>query len=162
MWRCDRNVRNKNKFLNTREQLSTLMAPEDAGTADYPGKNRSLKRKPRTGKKIKKRPAGNKTGPAAPVTGPECLIIGGQGSCPEWQELLFHHPMIDSIQREDFPDHGASFVYLAHFYRSENTREESARAEEEFEAFFKAIGYRYDYSGNFASRWYEGIGVKTR
>jgi len=96
-----------------------------------------------------------------PVTGPECLIIGGQGSCPEWHGLLGHYPMIDSIQREDFPDHGASFVYLAHFYRTENTAKESLRAQEEFEDFFKGIGYTYDYSGNFDSRWFEGIGIKT-
>ena len=137
------------------------MAPEDAGIADHPGKNRSLKRKQPAGKKIQNGVARKKTVPAVPVTGPECLIIGGQGSCPQWQELLVHYPMIDSIQREDFPDHGASFVYLAHFYRTENTAEEGSRAQEEFEDFFKEIGYAYDYSGNFNSRWFEGIGVKT-
>jgi hypothetical protein len=136
------------------------MAPEDAGPADHPATNRSLKGKKRAGQQRKKGPARKKTGPAAQVTGPECLIIGGQGSCPEWYELLGHYPMIDSIQREDFPDHGASFVYLAHFYRSENTREESAHALKEFEDFFKEIGYKYDYAGDFASRWFEGIGVK--
>jgi hypothetical protein len=138
------------------------MAPEDPAPADHPGTNRSLKRKQRAGKKIEKKSARKKPGPAAPVTGPECLIIGGQGSCPEWHELLGHYPIIDSIQREDFPDHGASFVYLAHFYRTKNTAQESSRAQEEFESFFKEIGYEYDYAGNFASRWFEGIGVKTR
>ncbi len=138
------------------------MTPEDPAPADHPTTNRSLKGKKRAGKQIKKRPARKKTGPAAPVTGPECLIIGGQGSCPEWHELLGHYPMIDSIQREDFPDHGASFVYLAHFYRTDNTAEEGSRAQEEFEDFFKEIGYEYDYAGNFDSRWFEGIGVKIQ
>jgi hypothetical protein len=138
------------------------MAPEDAGITDHPGKNRSLRRKQPAGKKIPKKPARKTMVPSAPVTRPECLIIGGQGSCPEWHELLVHHPMIDSVQREDFPDHGASFVYLAHFYRTDNTAEEGSRAQEEFEGFFAEIGYEYDYSGNFESRWFEGIGVKTR
>jgi hypothetical protein len=138
------------------------MAPEDAGPADHPTTNRSLKAKKRAGQQRKKGHARKKTGPAALVTGPECLIIGGQGSCPEWHELLGHYPMIDSIQREDFPDHGASFVYLAHFYRTDNTAEEGSRAQEEFEGFFKKIGYEYDYAGNFDSRWFEGIGVKIR
>jgi hypothetical protein len=138
------------------------MAPEDAGIADHPKKNRSLKRKQPAGKKIQKKPARKKTVPAAQVIGPECIIIGGEGSCPEWHELLGHYPMIDSIQREDFPDHGASFVYLAHFYRTKNTAQDSSRAQQEFEDFFKEIGYTYDYSGNFDSRWFEGIGVKAR
>ena len=137
------------------------MAPEDPAPADHPGTKRSLKKKERPGKKTEKKPARKKPGAAVPVTRPECLIIGGQGSCPEWQGLLSHYPMIDSVQREDFPDHGASFVYLAHFYYTDNTAEESARAQQEFESFFKAIGYEYDYAGNFESRWFEGIGVKT-
>jgi len=70
--------------------------------------------------------------------------------------------MIDSVQREDFPDQGASFAYLAHFYRTGNTAEESSRAQEEFLAFFQAIGYSYNYSGNFESRWFEGIGMQIR
>ena len=138
------------------------MAPEDAGTVDHPTTIRTLKGKKRAGKKIPKKPARKKTVPAAPVTGPECIIIGGEGSCPQWHELLGHYPMIDSIQREDFPDHGASFVYLAHFYRTDNTAEEGSRAQQEFEDFFSEIGYEYDYAGNFESRWFEGIGVKTR
>jgi len=138
------------------------MAPENSGFADGPGTNRSLKGKKRTGKQVKKGPARKKTGPAVRVTEPECLIIGGQGSCPEWHELLSHYPMIDSIQREDFPDHGASFVYLAYFYRTDHTAEEGSRAQEDFENFFKKIGYKYDYSGNFESRWFEGIGIKIR
>jgi len=136
------------------------MAPENASPADHPTTNRTLKGKKRAGKQIKKRPVRKKTGPAAPVTGPECIIIGGQGSCPEWHELLGNYPMIDSIQREDFTDHGTSFVYLAHFYRTDNTAEEGSRAQEEFEDFFEEIGYEYDYAGNFDSRWFEGIGVK--
>ena len=68
--------------------------------------------------------------------------------------------MIHSLQREDFPDHGVSFVYVAHFYRKKNNAEESSFAHEEFEDFFKDIGYTYDYSGNFESRWFEAIGIK--
>ena len=138
------------------------MAPDAAGPADHLFTNRTLKGKKGAGTKIPKKPARKKTGPAAPVTVPECIIIDGEGSCPQWHELLGHYPMIDSIQREDFPDHGASFVYLAHFYRTNNTAEEGSRAQQEFEDFFKAIGYEYDYAGNFESRWFEGIGVKTR
>jgi hypothetical protein len=138
------------------------MAPEDAPPADHPPADRSLKKKQRAAQQTKKRPARKKTGPAAPVTRPGCLIIGGQGSCPEWHDLLGQYPMIDSVQREDFPDHGTSFVYLAHFYRTGNTADESSRAQEEFGDFFRAIGYEYDYAGNFGSRWFEGIGVQTR
>lgn len=138
------------------------MAPDAAGPADHLSSNRTLKGKKRAGTKIPKKPARKKTVPAAPVTVPECIIIGGEGSCPQWHELLGHYPMIDSIQREDFPDHGASFVYLAHFYRTDNTAEEGSLAQEEFEDFFSEIGYEYDYAGNFESRWFEGIGVKTR
>jgi hypothetical protein len=138
------------------------MARENGDTAGHPGTNRTVKGKKGAGKKIPKKPSRKKTGPAAPAAGPECIIIEGEGSCPQWHDLLGHYPMIDSIQREDFPDHGASFVYLAHFYRTDNTAEEGSLAQEEFEDFFKAIGYEYDYAGNFESRWFEGIGVKTR
>jgi len=137
------------------------MAPEDSGPAHRSTSNRSVKGKKRAGTTIPKKSARKKTVPAAQVAMPECIIIGGEGSCPQWHELLGHYPMIDSIQREDFPDHGASFVYLAHFYRTDNTAEEGSRAQQEFENFFKEIGYTYDYSGNFNSRWFEGIGVKT-
>ncbi|WAC05906.1 MAG: hypothetical protein OS112_04555 [Methanoregula sp.] len=136
------------------------MAPEDAGPAGHPAADRPLKGKKRAGRQQKKGPARKKSAPDAPVIGPECLIIGGRGSCTEWHEVLGHYPMIDSIQREDFPDHGASFVYLAHFYRTKNTAKESSKAQKEFEGFFKEIGYEYDYAGNFASRWFEGIGVR--
>jgi len=66
------------------------------------------------------------------------------------------------VQREDFPDHGASFAYVAHFYRTGNTADESSRAQKEFEDFFRDIGYEYDSSGNFESRWFEGVGVQIR
>jgi hypothetical protein len=79
---------------------------------------------------------------------------------PGWEAYLEQFPKIHSLQREDFPEHGVSFVYLAHFYRTENTADESSLAQKEFEAFFSKIGYEYDYSGNFESRWFEGIGVK--
>ena len=138
------------------------MAPEDAGPAHRSTSNRSVKGKKRAGTTIPKKSARKKTVPAAQVAMPECIIIGGEGSCPQWHELLGNYPMIDSIQREDFPDHGASFVYLAHFYRTDNTAEEGSLAQEEFEAFFSEIGYEYDYAGNFDSRWFEGIGVKIR
>lgn len=138
------------------------MAPPDAPAADHPATDRSLKRKERAGEQTKKRAIRKKTGPAAPVPRPECIIIGGQGSCPEWHDILVQYPMIDSVQREDFADHGASFVYLAHFYRTGNTAEESSRAQEEFGDFFRAIRYTYDYAGNFESRWFEGIGVQIR
>jgi hypothetical protein len=135
------------------------MIPEGVPPRDHPATNRSLKRKQHDGKKPEKRSSRNKTVPAAPVTRPECILIKGWGSCPEWEELLRQYPMIDSVQREDFPEHGASFAYLAHFYRTQDTAEESTRAQKEFEDFFRAIGYKYDYSGNFESRWFEGIGV---
>ncbi len=138
------------------------MTPDNAHPGDRPATNRSVKRKQHEGKQTKKKPARKKNGPAAPVTRPECILIEGQGSCPEWEELLVQYPMIDSVQREDFADHGASFTYLAHFYRTRNTAEESSRAQEEFEEFFRAIGYTYNYSGNFESRWFEGIGVHIR
>lgn len=70
------------------------------------------------------------------------------------------YPMIDSVQREDFPEHGASFTYLAHFYRTGDLAEEGSRATEEFKNFFRAIGYEFDTAKNYESRWFEGIGVK--
>lgn len=98
---------------------------------------------------------------AAASPRPECILIDGTGSCPEWEGILPHYPMINSVQREDFPEHGVSFAYLAHFYRTADTAEESARAQEEFEAFFRAIGYTYDHAGNYEDRWFEGIGVRV-
>lgn len=138
------------------------MIHHKASPGDRLAANRSLDGKPYDDRPIKKKPARTKKGPAAPVTNPECILIDGQGSCPEWEDLLKKYPMIDSVQREDFPDHGASFTYLAHFYRTSNTAEESSRAQEEFLDFFRAIGYTYNYSGNFESRWFEGIGMHIR
>ena len=135
------------------------MTPDDTLPTDHPATTRF---KQHSGKKAKKRSPDKKTGLAATVTRSECFFIEGQGSCPEWEELLVHYPMIDSVQREDFPDPGVSFAYLAHFYCTDNTAEESSRAQKEFEEFFRAIGYKYDFSGNFESRWYEGIGVQIR
>lgn len=89
-------------------------------------------------------------------------MIAGEGSCPEWQELLMQFPMIDSVQREDFPEHAASFTYLAHFYRTGDLAEEGSRATEQFKKFFHAIGYKFDSAKNYESRWFEGIGVKIR
>jgi hypothetical protein len=142
--------------------MDRIMTPEDAPPKNHPAANRSPKRNQHDAEQTKKRPPRKKTGPAAPVFSPACILIDGQGSCPEWEGLLRQYPMIDSVQREDFPEHGASFAYLAHFYRTRNTVEESSRAQEEFEDFFRAIGYKYDYSGNFESRWFEGIGVQIR
>jgi len=137
------------------------MAGKKAGPADHPQANRSTKGKKRAGYGGKKKPARKKTGPVAPLPPPGELIIKETCIDPEWKEFLEQYPMIDAIQREDFPDHGVSFVYAAHFYLSKNTAKESSRARQEFEDFFREIGYTYDYSGNFDSRWYEGIGVKT-
>ena len=138
------------------------MTPDDAPPGDRPATDRSPKRKQHDTPETQKKPSRKKTGPAAPFIRPECILIDGQGSCPEWEDLLRAYPMIDSVQREDFPEHAASFVYLAHFYRTTSTAEESSRAQKEFEDFFRAIGYKYDYSGNFDSRWFEGIGVHIR
>jgi hypothetical protein len=138
------------------------MISDNASPGDRPAANHSLKGKQHDGRQIKKKPSQKKNEPAAPVIRPGCILIDGQGSCPEWNELLEKYPMIDSVQREDFPDHGASFTYLAHFYRTRNTAEESSRAQEEFEDFFRAIGYSCNYSGNFESRWFEGIGMRIR
>lgn len=135
------------------------MTPEKASPGKSPATNRSVKRNQRDGGQQKKRSSRKKTVPAVPVTRPECILIEGEGTCPEWEELLVHYPMIDSVQREDFPEHGVSFAYLAHFYRTGDTAEESVRAQKEFEDFFRVIGYNYDHAGNFESRWFEGIGV---
>ena len=95
-------------------------------------------------------------------TTPELSDLPPEVKCnyPGWEPYLEQFPAIHSLQREDFPDHGVSFVYLAHFYRTKNTADESSLAQKEFEAFFSKTGYEYDYSGNFESRWFEGIGVK--
>jgi hypothetical protein len=111
-------------------------------------------------KQIKKQPARQKKVSSTCIPRPEDLPAEVKCTYPEWQKFLELYPMINSIQREDFPDHGVSFVYVAHFYRKKNNAKESSLAHEEFEDFFKDIGYSYDYSGNFESRWFEGIGVK--
>lgn len=121
-----------------------------------------MKRKQRAGNPAKKRSSPAETRPASPAARPECILIGGEGSCPEWEGLLVRYPMIDSLQREDFPDHGASIVYLAHFYRTAHHAKECLRAQKEFKGFLKAIGYRYDTSGDFESRWFEGVGILLR
>jgi hypothetical protein len=144
---------------NKRIPRDSTMRLDDTPPGDRTVTNRSLKRSQHDDKPTKKVPPRKKTGPAVPVASPECILIQGQGSCPEWEELLVQYPMIDSVQREDFPDHGVSFAYLAHFYRSDNTADESSRAQKEFGDFFREIGYVYDYSGNYESRWFEGIGV---
>ena len=91
---------------------------------------------------------------------PKDLPLDVKCNYPGWQSYLEQFPNIHSLQREDFPEHRVSFVYLAHFYRTKDTADESSLAQKEFEAFFSKIGYEYDYSGNFESRWFEGIGVK--
>jgi len=132
------------------------MVPEHTDPADYPAVNQRHKGK---ANKHSKKPR-QKKGSEACIPTPE--DISGEVKCnfPEWQKFLEQYPMINSIQREDFPDHGVSFVYVAHFYRTKNNAEESSLSQEEFEDFFKEIGYDYDYSGNFNSQWYEGIGVR--
>jgi hypothetical protein len=127
---------------------------------DRPAAGRSRKRKSPAIKKAPGAISPAVTPVAAIPARPACLLTGGQGSCPEWEDLLFRYPMIDSVQREDFPEHGASFVYLAHLFRGLNTAEEGLRAQKEYEAFFRAIGYEYHCSGNFESRWFEGVGVR--
>jgi len=135
------------------------MTPGSAHQENGPAE-KSPRKPEKKGGQIKKKISRKKTGPAEPVARPVCILIQGQGSCPEWEGLLAQYPMIDSVQREDFPEYGASFAYLAHFYRTVNTAEESSRAQQEFENFFQEIGYKYDYSGNYESRWFEGIGVR--
>ena len=107
-----------------------------------------------------KLPAPKKESHAQTIPEPKDLPPDVKCNYPGWEAYLEQFPKIHSLQREDFPEHGVSFVYLAHFYRSKNTAEESSLAQKEFEAFFSKIGYEYDYSGNFESRWFEGIGVK--
>jgi hypothetical protein len=136
------------------------MVPEDSDPTDHPTVNHRRKGEKKADKQIKKQPVRQKK--VSPPCIPRPEDLPGEVKCtyPEWQKFLELYPMINSIQREDFPDHGVSFVYLAHFYRKKNNAEESSLAHEEFEDFFKDIGYTYDYSGNFESRWFEGIGVK--
>lgn len=124
------------------------------------GPERSLNQKQRTDKQTTTRSSRKKTARHAADARLGCIMIAGEGSCPEWQDLLVQFPMIDSVQREDFPDHGASFTYLAHFYRTNTLAEEGSRAREEFKRFLQAIGYEYDSAGDFESRWFEGVGVK--
>ncbi len=138
------------------------MTPEHTLPGDDPTPDHSMKRAQHAAKRTKKSTTRKKPGHADPPARPACIVIKGQGSCPEWEHLLAQYPMIDSVQREDFPDQGASFAYLAHFYCTGDTAEESSRAQKEFKDFFRAIGYTYDYSGNFESRWYEGIGIQIR
>lgn len=110
--------------------------------------------------RIKKQPAPKKDSHGKTAPEPEDLPPEVKCNYPGWEAYLEQYPMVHSLQREDFPGYGVSFVYLAHFYRTKNTADESSLAQKEFEAFFSKIGYEYDYSGNFESRWFEGIGVK--
>jgi hypothetical protein len=136
------------------------MAPEDTNPAAHPGGNHDRKGRGKAHTRIKQHqvPAQKITG--ANICGPEDLPKEVICNYPGWEVYLEQYPMVHSLQREDFPEHGVSFVYLAHFYRTKNTADESCLAQKEFEAFFLKIGYEYDYSGNFESRWFEGIGVK--
>jgi hypothetical protein len=134
------------------------MVPEDSDSADHPAENHRRKGKNVT--PAKKRPARKKKMPGPCVPRPEDIPEDVKCTYPEWQKYLEQYPMINSIQREDFPDHGISFVYVAHFYHTKDNAEESSHSQEQFEHFFRDIGYEYDYSGNFESRWFEGIGVK--
>jgi hypothetical protein len=134
--------------------------PEDSGPADHPTGNHRRKGNTVMDKQVKKRPSRKKRTPEPCVPRPQDIPEDVKCTCPEWQKFLERYPMINSIQREDFPDHGISFVYVAHFYQTKDNAEESSHSQEEFEHFFKDIGYEYDYSGNFESRWFEGIGVK--
>jgi len=136
------------------------MVVKDSGLADHPAGHHLRKGKNGDNEQIKKKPARQKKVPGPCIPKPEDLPTEVKCSYPEWQKFLELYPMINSIQREDFPDHGVSFVYVAHFYRKKNNAEESSLAHEEFEEFFKDIGYTYDYSGNFESRWFEAIGIK--
>ena len=136
------------------------MALQDVPPKDHFVTDRSLNKKQHADKQSARRFSRKKTALSAHGGHPECVMIAGDGSCPEWEQLLVQYPMIDSVQREDFPEHGASFTYLAHFYRTEDPAEEGSRAQEEFERFFRAIGYEYDYAGNYEYRWFEGVGVK--
>lgn len=129
------------------------MVPEDSDPAGHRAVDHRRKRDTGGRKKEKK-----VSGPCVPR--PEDIPEEVKCTYPEWQKFLERYPMINSIQREDFPDHGISFVYVAHFYRTKDNAEESSLSQEEFEHFFRDIGYKYDYSGNFESRWFEGIGVK--
>jgi len=136
------------------------MVPKNSDPADNPAGDRRGKGEKGANKQITKRPAREKkvSGPCTPK--PEDIPAEVQCNYPAWQKFLLRYPMINSIQREDFPDYGVSFVYVAHIYCTTNTAQESSVSQEEFEDFFKKIGYEYDYSGNFDSRWFEGIGVK--
>ncbi len=136
------------------------MVPEDPGPTDQPAVNPRQKKTKGAGKHIKKQPARVKNISGSCVPQPEDLPLELKCNYPGWQKFLIRYPLIHSIQREDFPDSGVSFVYAAHFYRTKNTAEESSLSQGEFEDFFRDIGYEYDYSGNFESRWFEGIGVK--
>lgn len=138
------------------------MAREAVPHGDSRTTKQALKQKRQGGKQPAVKSSGKKTPPAVPDARHDCLIIGNEGCCPEWQELLAHYPMIDSVQREDFQQHGASFVYLAHFYRTGDTARESSCAKKQFRNFFRSIGYTFDSAGNFKSRWFEGIGVRIR
>ncbi|MDD1688052.1 MAG: hypothetical protein LUO90_00595 [Methanoregula sp.] len=136
------------------------MVPESPDPSDHPPVKQRRRGREGAGTRLKKQPAGKKKGTEICVPRPEDLPEEVKCTYPEWQKFLERYPMINSIQREDFPDHAVSFVYVAHLYRTDNTAEESSISQKEFEHFFKDIGYEYNYSGNFESRWYEGIGVK--
>jgi hypothetical protein len=136
------------------------MAPEDADPAAHKGCDQDQKGRGNVHARIKTHRVPARKITTADICGPEDLPKEVKCNYFGWEAYLEQYPMIHSLQREDFPDHGVSFVYLAHFYRSKNTADESSLAQKEFEAFFLKIGYEYDYSGNFESRWYEGIGVK--
>jgi hypothetical protein len=48
--------------------------------------------------------------------------------------------MINSLQREDFPDHGVSFVYLAHFYRKKIMRKKVRSLMKSLKIFLRISG----------------------
>lgn len=138
------------------------MAQDTAPPQDPRRPARSRQKKRPAGKQKAIRPTRKRSAPALPDSPHECLIIGETGACPDWQEILVGYPLIDSVQREDFPEHGASFVYLAHFYRSRKLAKERSCAQKQFRNFFRSIGYTFDSAGDFKSRWFEGIGIRAQ
>jgi hypothetical protein len=136
------------------------MVPGNPDPAAHIKGNPRQKGKKKANTPIKKQPARRKKESVVCVPRPEDLSGEARCNYPEWQNFLRRYPMINSLQREDFPEQGVSFVYVAHIYCTDNTAEESSLSQKEYEDFFSEIGYEYDYSGNFESRWFEGIGVK--
>lgn len=115
---------------------------------------RALKQKKKTGIKPVVLPPGTmpyRSPPAAPpvatpepleLIGPEDLTEEDKCNYPPWKKYLEKYPMIHAIGRHpDQFEENSCTVDLTHFYTTDDVEKEEEEAEEQFNDFFRDIGF---------------------